>query len=59
MEERERGLCFAKKRKRGLCCVKMKKNGGVYIVRGEGVVRLFRVGLGGKEILNFEGRWSL
>ena len=37
MEERERDVYAAKGEKRGLCCVKMKKDGGVFIVKGEGV----------------------
>ena len=59
MEERERGLCFGQEEKRGLCCVKMRKNGRLYIGKGGGKVSAIWVGLGGKLVLNFEGRWGL
>ena len=42
-----------------MCCVNLMKNGGLYIGKGGGKVSAIWVVLGGKLVLNFEGRWSL
>ena len=59
MEERERVMWFGQEGCRGVCCVNLMKNGGLYIGKGGGKVSAILVGLGGKLVLNFEGRWSL
>ena len=60
MEERERRLCFGQKEEeRVVLCENEEEWRGLYS-GGRGVkVRPYGVGLGGKVILNFEGRWGL